>query len=91
MALKGQDPAAIETGKVRNQRLRAGDRLFLRAGGGGGFGAPELRDPERVAHDVRQGYVTAANARGAYKVALAPDGTVDTAATQALRAGTEVA
>ena len=85
VATKGVDPATVETGKVRNQRLRPGDRLFLRAGGGGGFGPPGQRDPERVAHDVRQGYVSEANALEKYQVALHPDGTVDLPATQALR------
>ena len=85
VAAKGEDPAAKPTGKVRNQRLRAGDRLFLRAGGGGGFGPPEERDPERVADDVRQGYISEASAREKYKVVLHADGTADRATTQTLR------
>jgi len=85
VATQGVDPGTVETGKVRNQRLRPGDRLFLRAGGGGGFGPPGQRDPERVAQDVRQGYVSEVNAREKYQVALRPDGTVDLAGTQALR------
>ncbi|MBA2962177.1 MULTISPECIES: hydantoinase B/oxoprolinase family protein [Ramlibacter] len=90
VAAKGEDPAQQQTGKVRNQRLRSGDRLFLRAGGGGGFGPPEQRDPELVAHDVRQGYVGADGAREKYKVVLRGDGSVDGAATQALRSARAV-
>jgi N-methylhydantoinase B len=40
-------------------RFRPGDVLELRLPGAGGFGPPEKRDPERVAHDVAMGYVTA--------------------------------
>jgi N-methylhydantoinase B len=38
-----------------------------------------------VAHDVRQGYVSAEVARSAYGVELAADGSVDLAATHTLR------
>ena len=43
------------------------------------------RDPASVARDVRDGLVSAENARALYKVALGVDGGVDQAATQALR------
>jgi N-methylhydantoinase B len=72
--------------KVRNQRLRAGDAVILRAGGGGGFGSPLERDPRRVADDVAQGYVSRESAFNAYRVVLRADGTLDADATRALRA-----
>lgn len=53
--------------------------------GGGGWGDPAARDPERVAEDVRHGFVTPARAVETYKVALAADGTVDFEATERLR------
>ena len=56
--------------KLRNQRLKAGDALILRTGGGGGFGPPHERPAEVVANDVRQGYVSAEVARSAYGVTL---------------------
>jgi N-methylhydantoinase B len=71
--------------KIRNQRLKVGDALILRAGGGGGYGDPHTRLPERVAADVREGYVSLAVARDTYGVALTPDGTVDHPATSILR------
>jgi N-methylhydantoinase B len=71
--------------KLRNQRLEAGDAVILRTGGGGGFGSPLERPAEVVAHDVRQGYVSAEVARSAYGVELAADGSVDLAATGTLR------
>ena len=57
------------------------------SGGGGGFGNPRERDPERVAFDVAEGYVSADEARDLYAVALSSDGSVDADATQRLRAG----
>ena len=57
--------------------LRPGDRFRLRTGGGGGFGPPEARDPERVAGDVAAGYVTPGKAREVYRVALDDAGDAD--------------
>ena len=41
--------------------------------GGGGYGDPLKRPIERVAEDVREGYVSAAHAREVYGVVLAAD------------------
>ena len=40
--------------------------------GGGGYGPPAGRDPERVLEDVREGYVSLERAREAYGVAIDP-------------------
>ena len=64
----------------------AGDVIELRQMGGPGFGDPMRRDPERVARDVRDGYVSVAKARDVHGVALNTDGGVDQAATGLLRA-----
>lgn len=78
---------AVKTNaKVRNHRLKVGDALILRAGGGGGYGSPLERDPERVAQDVREGYVSAQAAAEFYKVALDDALAVDVERTRALRA-----
>jgi N-methylhydantoinase B len=53
--------------------------------GGGGYGDPLDREPERVLADVRNGAVTENGARRHYGVAVGPDG-VDEAVTEALRA-----
>jgi len=53
--------------------------------GGGGYGDPYARDPLLVARDVRRGYLSAAQARALFRVALAADGAVDRAATARLR------
>jgi N-methylhydantoinase B len=65
--------------------LKTGDVLVFFAPGGGGFGDPLDREPERVAADVANGWVSPARAAQMYGVALNDDGTVDTAATAALR------
>ena len=41
--------------------------------GGGGFGPPEARDPERVREDVRDGLVSMEQASKTYGVAIDPD------------------
>jgi N-methylhydantoinase B len=61
-------------------------RLVL--AGGGGFGDPFERDPERVLDDVRLGKVTVQHARDAYGVVIAGEpAAIDWGATRALRAG----
>jgi N-methylhydantoinase B len=54
------------------------------AGGGGGYGDPVRRDPERVLADVRSGHVSTQAAETVYGVAL-QGGAVDVAATTARR------
>lgn len=69
--------------------LADGDTFRLESPGGGGFGDPRTRDPERVCADVNEGYVTARAARAQYGVALRKKKgayVVDTARTEALRA-----
>ena len=56
-----------------------GDRLILKLPGGAGMGDPTARDPVLVARDVRDGLVSAENARSLYKVAINGEGTVDDA------------
>jgi N-methylhydantoinase B len=86
MRLNGKEVGDLPNAKVLAQRLMPGEAITLSAGGGGGFGRPQERDPARVAHDVRQGYVSAAVARDVYKVVM-QDGEVDAEATRRLRAG----
>ncbi|MGI8420733.1 MAG: hydantoinase B/oxoprolinase family protein [Gaiellaceae bacterium] len=46
--------------------LRAGDTVSYRTCGGGGYGPPAERDPNRVARDVREGKVSATRAWEVY-------------------------
>jgi N-methylhydantoinase B len=83
--IDGKEDLERANAKLRNQRLKAGDALILRTGGGGGFGTPLERDAEIVANDVRQGYVSAEVARSVYGVEVDADGKLDIAATRARR------
>jgi N-methylhydantoinase B len=68
--------------------LKAGDVFRLDTPGGGGHGDAFARDPERVAMDVREGFVSPQSAARDYGVVLKHDGeaiVVDQAATQARR------
>ncbi len=48
--------------------LKAGERLTITLPGGGGYGDPRQRAPERVLQDVRNGYVSAEAAERDYGV-----------------------
>ncbi len=62
--------------------LREGDIFQLDTPGGGGYGDPFSRAPERVLADVREGVVSPEAAERDYAVVLTADGsTVDEAAT----------
>jgi N-methylhydantoinase B len=67
--------------------LASGDVYRHVMAGGGGFGDPFERDPEKVRADVLDGKVTIDHARAAYGVVLASDAShaVDAAGTRALR------
>jgi N-methylhydantoinase B len=71
-------------GLVDDHPVRAGEVIRIRTTGGGGWGDPLNRPPDRVAADVRDGKVSAEGAREDYGVVLI-DGTPDTEATAALR------
>ena len=68
--------------------IEAGHALEAHTTGGGGFGNPLDRDPERVRDDVRDGWVSVEKARGTYGVVLDLEPelfAVDYAATDRLR------
>jgi N-methylhydantoinase B len=59
--------------------------VIVRTGGGGGWGDPHERDPERVRWDVIEEFVSREAARELYGVVLKDDLSVDEDATRALR------
>ena len=65
--------------------LQPGEMIVSVSAGGGGYGDPRERDPERLRHDIAERWITPKRARDVYGVALAPDGSVDRAATARLR------
>ena len=73
-------------GKFSDVRLGAGDRIRTVTSGGGGYGDPLERETDRVAVDVRQGFIGPALAAEEYGVVCDDAGTVDEAATARLRA-----
>ena len=72
--------------------LQPGDLFSRPTAGGGGYGDPLTRDPERVREDVADGYISLARAARDYGVVLQVidadlcEHDIDTAATQAMRA-----
>lgn len=68
-----------------NVPMGSGDMLRVLSSGGGGYGDPLKRDPDRVARDVRHGYVTIEAARRDYGVVIDAAGLVQADATTALR------
>jgi N-methylhydantoinase B len=67
--------------------LHRGDLLRITTGGGGGWGDPFAREPERVRLDVLRGFVSLAGARADYGVALDPETLdLDPQETERLRA-----
>ena len=61
------------------------DAIQLQLPGGGGFGDPRTRDPQRVRDDVLDGLITADEARRDYGVSIDERGVIDIAETERLR------
>lgn len=71
---------------TRAMTLGTGDLYRHVMAGGGGFGSPLDRDPQRVVEDMLDDRVSESHAREAYGVVLNADRTLDIPATAALRA-----
>ena len=74
--------------------IGADEAVAFRACGGGGYGEPRRRPPERVLRSLQRGWISEARARDAYGVVVkvSDDGqdlVVDMAATDALRQGSK--
>jgi len=67
---QGEEPKIVR--KVAAVKLKKGDMVSLRSGGGGGWGNPLERDPELVRMDVKNEYITIDIARNIYGVVLDP-------------------
>ncbi len=83
----GGERAPPLASKITDVRVRPGQRVRIEAPGGGGVGDPKTRELERVARDVRLGFVSTAAARDIYGVAVDVSGNVDMEATRELRKG----
>jgi N-methylhydantoinase B len=80
----GRRGTAEMVSKIPYHKVEAGDRLAAHGPSGGGYGAPQKRDPDAVCDDVRDGYLTSAIAEADYGVAIV-NGEVDRPRTEALR------
>jgi N-methylhydantoinase B len=67
------------------QAIPPSDRLHLELPGGGGFGEPFLRDPQKVADDMVDGLIDRDVAERDYGVSLTASGEIDPVKTAALR------
>jgi N-methylhydantoinase B len=76
--------------KATDIKINRGQKVRLETPGGGGFGDPTTREPERVVRDVRLGYVSHDAARRHYQVVLHEDGSLDAEATTKARVRTSV-
>lgn len=95
--LASRTELTLPSGEVVVQHERIGDTAVdvgtvvgVRTGGGGGYGPPLQRDPQRVADDLRDEIVTLAVARDTYGVVARPGDSpgswvVDAQATATLR------
>ncbi|MEM0444755.1 MAG: hydantoinase B/oxoprolinase family protein [Nitrososphaerota archaeon] len=80
----GEEPRVVR--KIAALKLRKGEVVSLRSGGGGGWGDPLEREPERVRMDVKNEYITIETARNIYGVVLDPETLeIDREATAKLR------
>ena len=73
-------------GKFSNIVMNEGDEMLFVTPSGGGYGDPLERDPGLVSVDVADELVSVEDAREHYGVVVAADGSIDTAATDKLRA-----
>lgn len=69
-----------------NVGFKPGESFVFESCGGGGWGDPRTRDPERVAQDVRNELVSREQAAEAYGVELTDELELDVRATEARRA-----
>jgi N-methylhydantoinase B len=82
-----RDGSETRRGSKCTVELVPGDVISVRSCGGGGYGPPEQRDPERVLRDVLEGKVSVQRARDEYRVAI-EGRRPDEKATSELRRGT---
>jgi N-methylhydantoinase B len=77
--------------KVSQFAVKAGDRVYIHTGSGGGFGPATDRRPEEVHRDVVRGYISRKQAEEVYGVLIDGAGQVDTAGTRQKRASLRTA
>ena len=71
--------------KASGVQLKSGDKVTIKAGGGGGYGDPLERDPLLVQSDVLLGFVSHEKAQSEYGVIVSSNGELDLTSTKKLR------
>lgn len=71
--LLNPDGEARFLGSKTTVALTPGDVVSYRTCGGGGYGPPENRHPDKVLNDVLEGKISLSRARDVYRVAIDPD------------------
>lgn len=66
--------------------LEPGETVVSYTSGGGGYGPPHERPPDKVAHDAAENWISRERARDVYGVILDEGGVVDASATERRRA-----
>ena len=82
----GQFTTLETPGKASGVPLSQNDVVVACTAGGGGYGEPRKREPNLVAADVNDGFLSPEIARDLYGVAITSSGDVDIKATEKLRA-----
>jgi N-methylhydantoinase B len=83
--LRHADGSLEDLPSVHRLILEPGQIIVGVAQGGGGFGDPKERAPQRVVEDVREGYISQERARSVYGVAVNQDFELDKEVTAQLR------
>jgi N-methylhydantoinase B len=68
-------------------KLVPGERVVAHTAGGGGYGSPLDRDPDRVKHDLDEGWISRERAEKVYGLVLGHAGMIDKEATTRMRSG----
>ena len=85
-ALRGLDGTTAEVGIYDHLTIRPGETLLSRCCGGGGYGDPRTREPERVLVDVTEGLISRERAAAVYGVIIDEDLELELTATAQTRA-----
>ena len=87
-ALRARSPCApaVPSGRKDGKPCRRAMPFDFELPGGGGFGDPRARDPQRVLDDVLDGLITAEEARRDYGVVVDEQGRLDMPETERVRA-----
>jgi len=80
-----EDGSTKEYGKITDMPLKESEVVSFRTGGGGGYGDPFEREPEKVLKDVRDEYVSREKAREDYGVVITKDMKIDWEKTREIR------